>query len=200
MLSFFLNVKLGVYYLLTWLHGVFYFTSSNKALIDADLEVWKARMRLPYGNYKMLVFLLMDHPEFRNLFYYRLGGFGYVFLNIYFPKMKSLFIHTPAGKIGKGFFIHHGFATIIAAKELGEYCSVNQQVTIGYTKETDTPILLNHVTVSAGAKVLGNLVCGNNTIIGANAVVTKSIPDNCTVVGIPAYIIKKNGQKVKEAL
>jgi len=179
---------------------LFFIFSKNKNAIKVDIEVWKQKMKLTYSENKSLVYLLMKYREFRNLFYYRIGGIGYLFLNIYLPKMNTLFIYTPAGKIGKGLYINHGFATIIAAKEIGEYCWINQQVTIGFTNETDTPVLLNHVRVAAGAKLLGNIVCGNNCIIGANAVVTKSIPDNCTVVGVPAYIIKKDGIKVKQPL
>lgn len=48
----------------------------------------------------------------------------------------------------------------------------------------------------AGAKVLGKITIGNNVIIGANAVVVKDVPDNCTIVGVPAYIIKKEGKRV----
>lgn len=157
-------------------------------------------MRLSYSTYGSFVYLLMQHREFRNLFYYRIGGVMHILLAFILPKMSTLFITTPAGKIGPGLFIHHGFATIISAKEIGENCWINQQVTIGFTNDTDCPVLLNNVRVSAGAKILGDITCGNNTVIGANSVVTKNIPDNCTVAGIPAMIIKRNGEKVKEQL
>ena len=192
----FSNIKLFLYCILTLPHVLFFTLSKNKSVIKTDIEVWNKRMRLNLKEYRCFVFLLMEFREFRNLFYYRTGGIAYLVLNIYLPKMNTLFIQTPAGKIGKGFFIHHGFATIIAAKAIGDYCWVNQQVTIGYTNETDSPVILDNVRVSAGAKVLGNITCGNNCIIGANAVVTKSVPDNCTVVGAPAYIIRKDGIKV----
>ena len=196
----FIKIKFFIYFFLTLPHLLFYSVSNNKETIKVDVEEWKKKMKLNLETRKCLVYLLSDHREFRNLFYYRIGGSGYVFLNFFLPKMYTLFIHTPAGKIGKGLFIHHGFSTIIAAKEIGEYCWINQQVTIGYTNEKDAPILLNNVRVAAGAKVLGNLTCGNNSIIGANAVVSKSIPDNCTVVGIPAYIIKRDGLKINQPL
>ncbi len=51
-----------------------------------------------------------------------------------------------------------------------------------------------------GAKVLGNVILGNNSIVGANAVVVKNVPADCTVVGVPAYIVKRSGKKVKENL
>lgn len=65
-----------------------------------------------------------------------------------------------------------------------------------YTNKTDAPTILDNVSIKAGAKVLGKITIGNNVIIGANAVVVKDVPDNCTVVGVPAYIIKKEGKRV----
>lgn len=112
--------------------------------------------------------------------------------------MNTLFITTDS--IGEGLFIQHGFATVIAARSIGKNCWINQQVTIGFSNESDCPVLKDNVTVNAGAKVIGGITIGNNSQIGANAVVVKNVPDNCVVVGIPAYIIKRNGVKVREEL
>ena len=139
---------------------------------------------------------MYNYPEFRSLFYYRIGGKK--LLKFLLPEMPNLYIYTK--EIGKGLFIQHGFSTIILAKTIGENCWVNQQVTIGYTEKPQPPVILNNVTINAGAKVIGDITIGNNSIIGANAVVTKNVPDNCTVVGVPAYIIKRNGVKVLERL
>ena len=54
--------------------------------------------------------------------------------------------------------------------------------------------------IGSGAKVIGPCVIGNNVKIGANAVVAKDVPDNCTVVGVPAYIVKKDGINVRMSL
>ena len=110
--------------------------------------------------------------------------------------MDSLYILT--NDIGPGLFIQYGFATVIAAKSIGRNCWINQQVTVGYTTSTDTPVIGDHVTINAGAKIIGNLKMGDHSIAGANAVVVKDVPNNCTVVGVPAYIIKRDGVKVKE--
>lgn len=72
---------------------------------------------------------------------------------------------------------------------------VNQQVTIGYN-DLYAPIIGDNVMVTCGAKVLGNVKVGNNVIIGVNAVVVKDVPDNATVVGVPAKIIKMNGVRI----
>lgn len=108
--------------------------------------------------------------------------------------MTTLFILTP--DIGEGLFIQHGFSTIIAAESIGKNCWINQQVTIGFNNKNERPTLLDNVTVYAGAKIIGGVEVGENSIVGANAVVVKNVPQNCTVVGIPASIIKCNGKKV----
>lgn len=162
-----------------------------------DIAYWQKNCSIKYSKRKSLFFLLLNKKEFRNVFYYRLGNVG-ALLNFFLPQCNSLFITTP--NIGPGLFIQHGFATIISAKSIGKKAWINQQVTIGFSNDTDCPVLLDNVVVSAGAKVIGNITIGNNVIIGANAVVVKSVPDNCTVVGVPAYIVRRNGTKVHENL
>jgi serine O-acetyltransferase len=112
-----------------------------------------------------------------------------------------LFIRTD--DIGEGLFIQHGFSTIIYAKSIGKDCWINQQITIGQAYRNGgggISTIGDNVAIYAGAKVLGNITIENNVKIGANAVVVKNVPDNCTVIGIPAYIIKRNGIKVRERL
>jgi serine O-acetyltransferase len=112
--------------------------------------------------------------------------------------MTTLFLYTE--DIGKGLFIQHGFSTIIAAESIGKNCWINQQVTIGYSNATDCPAIGDNVTIYAGAKVIGKVQIGDNVRIGANAVVVKNVPDNCTVVGVPAYIVRRNGNRMNEPL
>jgi serine O-acetyltransferase len=135
--------------------------------------------------------------EYRNLYYHRIGFIKHIIKYLCKP-LSTLFINTK--DIGSGLFIQHGFATIIAAKSIGKNCWINQQVTIGFSNKTDCPIIGENVVINAGAKVIGNVTIGNNSKVGANAVVVKNVPENCTVVGIPAYIVKKNGIKIKEEL
>ena len=83
--------------------------------------------------------------------------------------------------------------------EIGEGCVLFQGVTLGGTgKETGKrhPTLGKNVMVSAGAKVLGNIRIGDNVKIGAQAVVLKDVPPNCTVVGVPGVIVIREGQRV----
>lgn len=98
-------------------------------------------------------------------------------------------------KIGEGLWIPHLSGIIISYKaEIGDDCGIYQQVTIGEESINHpgmAPVIGNHVFIGAGAKIIGPITIGNNVMIGANAVVTKNIPDNCTVVGCN-QIIKKN--------
>ena len=140
--------------------------------------------------------LMMEKKEYRNLFCHRIrygGKAGYVmscFFKLLFPLEKTLVIATR--DIGFPLFIQHGIATIIAAKRIGSFCWINQQVTIGYSFDDEPPTLGNGVRITAGAKVIGNIYIANNAIVGANAVVVKNVLENEVVAGIPARKISDN--------
>ena len=110
----------------------------------------------------------------------------------------------PGAKIGKGLMIDHGMGVVIGeTAEIGDNCTIYQGVTLGGTgKDVGKrhPTLGNNVMVGAGAKVLGPFRIGDNTKIAANAVVLDEMPDNCTAVGIPAKIVRKEGKKVENDL
>lgn len=96
--------------------------------------------------------------------------------------------------IGKGFNIAHGHDIVIGSNVIiGNYCKIFNGVTLGnkYTETTniEQPILENNVIISTGAKVLGNITIGANSIVGANSVVINDIPKNSTVIGIPGIVI-----------
>jgi serine O-acetyltransferase len=116
--------------------------------------------------------------------------------------LTGIEIH-PAAKIGTGFFIDHGMGVVIGeTSEIGDYVTLFQGVTLGGTgKEHGKrhPTLGNHVVVGAGAKILGGIKIGDNVKIGANSVVLKSVPANSTVIGVPARIIKAEGERLPEA-
>ena len=116
--------------------------------------------------------------------------------------LTGIEIH-PEAQIGSGFFIDHGMGVVIGeTAEIGDYVTLFQGVTLGGTgKERGKrhPTLGNHVVIGAGAKVLGGIRIGNNVKVGANSVVLKSVPANCTVIGVPGRIIRTEGSRIPEA-
>lgn len=114
-------------------------------------------------------------------------------------RLTGVDIH-PGAQIGEGLFIDHATGVVIGETTIiGNNCTIFQGATLGGTgKDTGKrhPTLMNNVMISAGAKVLGPVTVGNNCKIGAGAVVLNSVPDGCTVVGIPGRIVKQNNVKV----
>lgn len=103
----------------------------------------------------------------------------------------------PGAKIGPGFFIDHGMGVVIGeTTEIGEDCSLYHGVTLGGTRfergRKRHPTLLDRVVVGAGAKILGDIVIGEDSRIGANAVVVKPVPANAVVVGVPGQVVKRS--------
>lgn len=106
---------------------------------------------------------------------------------------------SPKTKIGSGFYIGH-FGGIIVSDEsvIGKNCNISQGVTLGKGnrgKNKGHPILGDNIYIGPGAKIVGAVKIGNNVAIGANCVVTKDIPDNSVVVGIPGKVISQEGSK-----
>ncbi|MCK5595724.1 serine O-acetyltransferase [bacterium] len=125
----------------------------------------------------------------------------------FFPRLMSqiarfftgIEIH-PGAEIGKGVFIDHGMGVVVGETTIiGDNVTLFQGVTLGGTgkeKGKRHPTLASSIVVGTGAKILGNITIGNNVMVGANAVVLKDVPSDCTVVGIPGRITRKKGKKV----
>ena len=116
--------------------------------------------------------------------------------------LTGIEIH-PVAKIGTGFFIDHGMGVVIGeTAEIGDHVTLFQGVTLGGTgneRGKRHPTLGNHVVVGAGAKILGGIKIGDHVKVGANSVVLKSVPANSTVIGVPARVIKMEGERLPEA-
>lgn len=140
------------------------------------------------------------------MFLFRLGKIIYSFpipivshlLKIIF-RLINFLISTfygisinPVSEIGPGFYIGH-YGGIFIRGQIGEYCSISQGVTFGSKgagKSNGWPVLEDNIYIGAGAKVIGNIHIGSYAVIGANAVVTQSVPSNALAVGVPANIKK----------
>lgn len=167
-------------------------------------EISVIRERDPAIHSSMEVFL---YPSFRVMLHYRIAHRLYLkkhyFLARYISqravRKTGIEIH-PGAQIGNGFFIDHGSGVIIGETTIiGNNVTLYQGVTLGGTgKETGKrhPTIEDNVMISAGAKVLGSFTIGRNSKIGAGSVVLEEVPPNCTVVGVPGRIVKRDNEMI----
>lgn len=173
-----------------------------------DLDVYAYRLGLPRW---MSLFMIFLYPATWAIGAYRFGNWV-VKLNIPLVKQLLFIIYFVIkrvseiltgieigvdAEIGRGLYIEHLGGVIITHDcIIGEYSSFHEGVTIGVSgrgKENGGPKIGNLVYFGAGAKVIGKITIGSNVIIGANAVVVKSFPDNVSIAGVPAKIVSQNG-------
>lgn len=102
---------------------------------------------------------------------------------------------TPSKCVGGGFYVGHGWGTVVNAKRIGRNFRVGQNVTVG-SRDAKEPIIGDNVSVWANAVVLGDIRLGNNSQVGAGGVVVKSVQDSSVVVPAKSVIIKQNGERV----
>lgn len=167
-------------------------------------EIQVIRERDPAIHSSMEVFL---YPSFRVMLHYRLAHKLYLkkhyFLARYISQRAArktgIEIH-PGARIGSGFFIDHGSGVIIGETTIiGNNVTLYQGVTLGGTgKESGKrhPTIEDNVMISAGAKVLGSFTIGAGSKIGAGSVVLEEVPPNCTVVGVPGRIVKRENEVI----
>ena len=146
--------------------------------------------------------VLFLYPSINALFSYRIAHYLYVKKMFFLARVVSqgsrrftgIEIH-PGAKIGRRLFIDHGMGVVVGETATsGDDCILYHGVTLGATECDDLkrhPDLGNHVTVGAGAKILGVIKIGDGAKVGANAVVLKDVPAGGTAVGIPAKILMK---------
>jgi len=116
------------------------------------------------------------------------------FVNHFARLLTAIDIH-PGAKIGRNFFIDHGFTVIGETAEIGDNVTIYQNVTLGGTNPSDGvpgkrhPTVCDDVVIGSGAQVLGPITIGKGAKIGANSVVTRDVPEGATMVGIPAKAV-----------
>lgn len=179
-----------------WPHLIIFLFSKNKTLIREDLQAYKKEYSLKNSDIFALLILLYNNKSFRTLFYHRIGILKWL-IKFLAPGMQNLSLtKTP---IGGGLLLFHAYCTIIDAESIGKNCRIVSNVTIGY-KNGKRATIKDNVEILANAVIFGGITIGNNCVIGPGAVVHKSIPDNCVVVGNPAYILKQDGVIVNKKL
>ena len=148
--------------------------------------------------------LILTYPGVKAIFFYKIANFFAIAKFDLIARIISQFsrfltgieIH-PKAKIGKNLFIDHGMGVVIGeTSEIGDNVTIYHMVTLGGISPSINsndqrgskrhPTLMENVVVGSGAQVLGPVVVGKNAKIGANAVVTKDVPERAVMVGIPA--------------
>jgi len=133
---------------------------------------------------------------------YRVANFLYRKKVPFFPRIlyfiQFLLFNSsvpPSSQIGRGTkFAYSGIGVVIHSRaKIGNNCMIGQGITIGgRSKKFEVPVIGNNCYLGAGCRILGDIVIGDNVIIGPNAVVLENIPSNSIAVGIPAKVIKSN--------
>ena len=167
--------------------------------------------RDPAAKSKLSV--ILTYPGVKAVFFHRIANFFSIAKLDLIARIISQFsrfltgieIH-PKAKIGENLFIDHGMGVVIGeTSEIGNNVTIYHMVTLGGISPSINsndqrnskrhPTLMDNVVVGSGAQVLGPVVVGKNAKIGANAVVTKDVPENAVMVGIPA---KSGGTATEE--
>jgi len=152
------------------------------------------------------------YPGFHAIFSHRINHFLWNLGIPFFPRLFSQIVRLltgleihPGAKIGKGFFVDHGAGLVIGeTTNIGDNCVLFHNVTLGGTGKHQGkrhPTLGSNVLVGTGAILLGPITVGDNVKIGANSfILMRDVPSNCTVAGIPAKIVKRDGISCDEDL
>lgn len=175
---------------------IIYKLSNKKNDIKIDALRYCEILNIKFKGSFDIIYLLYYFKEFRDLFYYRLGD-KFNFLRFFASGFNNLYIFTTTQIEPGGIFFWHPFSTVVNAKSIGYGCIIRQCTTIGNINEDNlkVPIIKRNVNIGSNVCIIGNITIEENVIIGAGSVVTKNVPSNCTIVGNPARIIKKDGVK-----
>ena len=157
-----------------------------------------------------VLFASLHDRGFRAVMLYRMGRCFQVHSPVILAKLIERLIHrlcfceiSTTADIGPGFRIYHPFGLVIGAGvRAGKNFNIRQDSTFGASRGKTRadgsryPVIGDNVAVAGGVRIVGPVDVGNNCGIGANAVVVSNIPSDCIAAGVPARIIRRNGQKV----
>ena len=175
-----------------------------KLLVQSDLYRYCGSLSI-----RAFIVCYLRYPGFKYTFLLRLCSFlacrgsliktisSPLFLLLRHYRYKFGFDIPISTKIGRGLFISHfGSIIINPLAEIGENCNLSVGIVIGKQnrgKKMGVPVIKNHVFIGPGAKIIGNISIGNNSVIGSNSVVVDDVPNNAVVSGIPSDIISLKG-------
>lgn len=180
---------------------VAYRSSNSRAIIDEDIVRWCGEQKIDHISYEDALTKLMFNSTFRTVLYHRLPNLPSLIKSIF--KADRTFFISPSCEIDGGLFFWHPLSTYLYARHIGKNCTIRQLTTfgnLGRKNPAARPYIGDNVDIGVNVTIIGDVKVGNNVCIGAGAVITKDIPDNCNVVGNPAYIVRRNGVKCHEKL
>ena len=157
---------------------------------------------------KSILSIILTYPGVKAVFFHQISNFFYkagfdLIARIISQTVRfftGIEIH-PGAKLGKNLFIDHGMGVVIGeTSEVGDNVTIYHAVTLGGSSpsidsekqrhEKRHPTIGHDVVIGSGAQIIGPVKVGNNSRIAANAVVVKDVPENATMVGIPARAVK----------
>ena len=157
---------------------------------------------------KSILSIILTYPGVKAVFFHQISNFfykaGFDLIARRISQTVRFFtgieIH-PGAKLGKNLFIDHGMGVVIGeTSEVGDNVTIYHAVTLGGSSpsidsekqrhEKRHPTIGHDVVIGSGAQIIGPVKVGNNSRIAANAVVVKDVPENATMVGIPAKAVK----------
>ena len=157
---------------------------------------------------KSIISIILTYPGVKAVFFHQISNFFYkagfdLIARIISQTVRfftGIEIH-PGAKIGKNLFIDHGMGVVIGeTSEIGDNVTIYHAVTLGGSSpsidserqrhEKRHPTIGSDVVIGSGAQIIGPVKVGNNSRIAANAVVVKDVPENATMVGTPAKVVK----------
>ncbi len=168
-----------------------------RAVLERDPAARNAlEVVLLYPGFHAVLFHRLAHKLYRHRWYFLARWISQV------VRYCTLIEIHPGAQIGRGVFIDHGAGVIIGETAVvGDGCTIYQGVTLGGTGKDigkRHPTIGKNVMIGSGAKVLGPFTVGDNSKIAANAVVLEEVPPNCTCVGVPARVVKRNNERVAD--
>jgi serine O-acetyltransferase len=171
--------------------------SKSRDVILTDVDWWveclKDENLAALDTYTQFAFFTGALKEFRSLVHYRLRtGTSFplrMLMRRIYKGQDGLLLEPRA--LGPACFISHGVATLIDAVSIGSHFHLHQQVTIGFTDEGKPPRIGDHVTIGAGALVLGDITIGDGAFIGAGAIVLDDVAPGEVMVSPKARVLKR---------
>ena len=179
-----------------WKYPVFLLGLSLHEIVLDELKADAARI-LKRGCRKIDVFAcLVSYRNYASIYDYRIkkSKTFKAFSRLFFKTNRN--IELLCDSIGPGFLVLHNMGAVVRAKSIGKNCTISQGVTIGEggsqneKNDSDIPTIGDNVLIATNSVVVGRVFIGNDVIIGAGSIVTKSIDDKNVVVGNPAHVIK----------